>query len=372
MNKTQQILLATLGVLVLVIFILVMVAQQTREYGTEVTVEENEFQQILYLVEGSQNALLGGAISYFYPQQGFQGVTFFSDDYLIEGKLAKDIYTTSGVEGMAQTYANLLGSEISGVVVIPQKSIEALVEHIRPSLDVQRNVSFALQGVSWNFAKGVYTPTVEEGLAILSSKDTVGDVADLRRQYMLALYRGLGEMSKNPDKTLNRLLTKDLALHTITPDNMMWLMTQYRPTDLQIVGNMQNGEVWASRVATLLAAERGELVSFVSPDFSVPVIVLNGKGVDGAAGRTTAYLARSGFAMGEPGNATTNNNKNFLHKTTDIDYYGGESVKQTAMILGALVHTSDIEVSTQFTEPKIVITIGEDFNEQTYYAQASN
>ncbi len=372
MSKTQRILLTALGGLVLVIFILVMVAQQTREYGTEVTLEEHEFQQILFLLEGGNKEIQGGGVALFYPEKEDQLVSFFSSNYTIQGTPIGEIYSQEGAAGVAQRYATLLGNPLTGVVVIPESTLQPLVEATQPPVSIQRSVSVVVQGKNWEFGRGIYTPTVEEGMAILSSKDTIGDVAELRRTYTLAIYEALGEWSKSPNKELNKLLTKDVTLYSISPDNLMWLMSSYRPEEVRIVGNMGDGELWALRVATLFDAYNGLIASFPAYDLSVPVDVLNGSGWPALASKTGRYLENSGFAIGEVGNALTpKGNVNYSHKTTDIAYYGGDEIKQTAMILGALIHCSDIQASTEFTEPKIVITLGADFNDQ-YYVNSNN
>ncbi len=372
MSKLQRMLIAGLGVFVIVIFVLVMVAQQTKDYGTEVTVEQGEFQQLLFLVESRSGVLSGAAVSFFYPGDEPQGFTFFPANYQANQSTLGQIYSENGVVGLSALFTNLLQDDLDGVVVIPQANMKSLVEKTLPSITLTRNTSVVVGGKSLNLGKGVYTPTVEEGVAILSSKDTVGDVAELRKKYAIAIYGALGEKSKSPDKEINRILTKDLTLHGITPDNMMWVMSTFNPHNVTLYSSFDSGKVWSQRITQVIAGYKGELVSFGGYDFSVPVEVLNGSGWPSLASKTGRYLENSGFAVGYVGNALTpNGNVNYSHKTTDIAYYGGEEVRQTALVLGALIHSTDIQPSTELTEPKIVLTLGADFNDQ-YYVNTSN
>ncbi len=371
MSKMQRMLIAGLGVFVVVIFILVMVAQQTKDYGTEVTVDQGDFQQLLFLVESGNGSLESGAVTFFYPG-GAQGFSFFPKSYKVNQSTLGEIYSRNGVVGLSALFTDLLNDDLDGVIVIPQGNISKLVEKTVPSITINRNISAVVGGKSLNLGKGIYTPTVEEGVAILSSKDTVGDVADLRKKYAIAIYGALGEKSKNPDKEINRILTKDLTLHGITPDNMMWVMSSFNPYNVQNFSSFESGEVWSQRIAQVISGYKGDLVSFGGYDFSVPVEVLNGSGWPALASKTGRYLEKSGFEIGYVGNALTpNGNVNYSHKTTDIAYYGGEEVRQTALVLGALIHSTDIQPSTTLTEPKIVLTLGADFNDQ-YYVNTSN
>ncbi len=138
-------LIAGLGVFVVVIFILVMVAQQTKDYGTEVTVDQGDFQQLLFLVESGNGSLESGAVTFFYPG-GAQGFSFFPKSYKVNQSTLGEIYSRNGVVGLSALFTDLLNDDLDGVIVIPQGNISKLVEKTVPSITINRNISAVVGG----------------------------------------------------------------------------------------------------------------------------------------------------------------------------------------------------------------------------------
>ncbi len=372
MNPKPRLIIVITALLLAAILVILATNKVAGDEFVEPESLVNDFYSVLVCEEG-----FGGVLDRAVLIQGYsnkdkkQYVTVFPGSYTWGASLLSRHYEKGGRDGLVKFMNTQLIVPIDASLVISEKQRKTLIEYAVPTMQLDKSYMLRSGSQIYNFRPGVYTPNLEEGLAIMGIEDTYGDLARLRFLYTKALVGGLADQARSNELEAVSLCKREfkaLGSEKLSVSQMVKALMQRSPRDLQILPALNTGEIFAQKLGQFLAVEG--LIAWDSPldlDFSMPVKVLNGCGWSGLAAKTSGYLERAGFQTLEPASA-----QSFLYKTSEIHYPSTPQGRETAMVLGALLHCRELIPQSESSAKQVTLILGADFNDQYYVNHAAS